>query len=81
MIFESEDPPLNIIMHSLKSWTANQANGLLGRNGQFWEHESYDHVVRSDEEFHRVVNYVLNNPVKAGLVRDWREWRWSWKRE
>jgi REP element-mobilizing transposase RayT len=81
VIFESEDPPLDIIMHSLKSWTASQANRLLGRSGQFWEHESYDHVVRGDEEFHRIVNYVLNNPVKAGLVRDWREWRWSWKRE
>lgn len=81
VIFNCEDAPLDVIMHSLKSWTANKANGLLGRSGQFWEHESYDHVVRSDEEFHRIVNYVLNNPVKAGLVRDWREWRWSWKRE
>lgn len=81
VMFETDDAPLDVIMHSLKSWTANQANGLLGRSGQFWEHESYDHVVRSDEEFHRIVNYVLNNPVKAGLVRDWREWRWSWKRE
>jgi putative transposase len=78
--FESRDPPLDVIMHSLKSWTANQANRLLERAGQFWEHESYDHVVRNDEEFVRIVNYVVDNPVKAGLVRNWREWPWSWKR-
>lgn len=80
VIFESDEAPLDVIMHSLKSWTANQANALLERRGQFWEHESYDHVVRNDEEFHRIVAYVLNNPVKAGLVNDWQEWRWSWNR-
>lgn len=79
--YESEEPPLDVIMHSLKSWTANQANALLGRSGQFWQHESYDHVVRDDGEFDRVVNYVLQNPVKAGLVQQWQEWRWTWKRE
>lgn len=79
-VYESEEPPLDVIMHSLKSWTANQANALLGRSGQFWEHESYDHAVRDDEEFNRIVNYVLRNPVKAGLVQDWRGWRWNWRR-
>ena len=79
--YESEEPPLDVIMHSLKSWTANQANALLNRSGEFWQHESYDHVVRNDEEFDRIVNYVLQNPVKAGLVNHWQEWRWSWKRE
>ena len=81
LLYESEEPPLDIIMPSLKSWTANQANALLGRSGRFWQHENYDHVVRDDEEFDRIVNYVLHNPVKAGLVPNWREWRWNWKRE
>ncbi|MGH9754478.1 MAG: transposase [Blastocatellia bacterium] len=81
LLYESEEPPLDVIMHSLKSWTANQANEALGRQGQFWQHESYDHVIRDDGEFDRIVNYVLNNPVKAGLVKEWKEWRWSWRRE
>ncbi len=79
--FESTEPPLGVIMHSLKSYTANEANKLLKRSGAFWETESYDHVIRDEKEYHRVIAYVLNNPVKAGLVREWREWRWSWKRE
>lgn len=78
--FESNDPPLSVIMHSLKSYTANQANKILKRSGTFWEAESYDHVIRDEQEYHRVIAYVLNNPVKAGLVKDWREWPWSWKR-
>src|SRR5262245_47664922 len=51
--------PLASIMHSLKSYTANQANALLRRTGPFWQHESYDHWVRDDEELERVVGYIL----------------------
>jgi len=78
--YESSEPPLAVIMHSLKSYTANEANKILKRSGAFWETESYDHVIRDEKEYHRVIAYVLNNPVKAGLVKDWREWQWNWKR-
>ncbi|HXD30783.1 MAG TPA: hypothetical protein VN643_06695 [Pyrinomonadaceae bacterium] len=77
----SSDAPLDVIMHSFKSYTANQANKLLRRSGAFWETESYDHVIRNEAEFNRIQNYVVKNPVKAGLVDDWRDWPWSWKRE
>ena len=60
-----------------KSYTARRANVLLGRSGQFWHRESYDHVVRDEAEWKRIVEYVLNNPVKAGLVDDWRAWPWN----
>jgi putative transposase len=66
--------PLAEIMHSLKSYTAHQANDLLERSGQFWQHESYDHWVRDEEELERVVNYIAWNPVKAGLVEQPHEW-------
>ena len=45
------------------------------------QHESYDHVVRDGEELDRIIAYVLNNPVKAGLVKNWRQWKWSYVRE
>ena len=66
------------IMQSLKGYTAYEANRILGRQGAFWQHESYDHVVRSAAEGQRILNYVLNNPVKAGLAQDWSEWPWSY---
>ena len=68
------------ILHSLKRYTAQQANRILGRNGAFWEHESYDHCVRDEHEWKRIVAYVLNNPVKAKLVQNWKEWQWSYCR-
>jgi putative transposase len=66
--------PLAKIMHSLKSYTANQANALLRRSGQFWQHESYDHWVRDEDELERIVDYIAWNPVKAGLVAQPHEW-------
>jgi putative transposase len=69
--------PLAGIMHSLKSYTANEANKLLGRSGQFWQHESYDHWVRDDDELERIVIYIAGNPVKAGLVHAPHEWYFS----
>lgn len=71
--FISKNPPLDKVMQSLKGWTAWRCNQALGRKGTFWEQESYDHVVRDATELERVVNYTLNDPVKAGLVNDWRE--------
>lgn len=68
---------LPAIMQSLKGFTARQANVLLGRDGQFWQHESYDHIVRNERERQRIRRYILQNPVKAGLVRSWDEWPWS----
>lgn len=69
---------LSAIMQSLKGYTARKANQILGRRGAFWQHESYDHCVRDSDERRRIVTYVLNNPVKAGLVDEWEKWRWSY---
>ena len=73
--------PLAQIMHTMKGYTAGQANQLLGRSGAFWLHESYDHYVRSASELERILAYVANNPVKAGLVSDWRDWPWTYYRD
>lgn len=68
------------IMQSLKGYTAREANRVLNRKGRFWQDESYDHVVRDEQELERIVSYVLNNPVKAGLVETPDQWRWSYCR-
>ncbi len=50
--------PLASIMHSLKGYTAHQANQILRRKGAFWQHESYDHWVRDEDELERIVDYI-----------------------
>ena len=73
-------PGLSKIMHSLKGRTARECNLILGRTGSFWEHESFDHVIR-EGKFDKTVRYVLYNPVKAGLVEKWEDWQWNYCRD
>lgn len=69
---------LTKILQDLKSKTALKGNKLLNRSGAFWQHESYDHVVRNDKELRRIVNYIIMNPMKAGLCETAEEWLWSY---
>lgn len=70
--------PLYKVMQVLKGFTAHEINKTLNRKGKFWHAESYDNVVRSRNELHNKIQYVLNNPVKAGLIRDREGWRYSY---
>jgi putative transposase len=71
---------LSRIMHSLKRYTTRESNRILLRQGPFWQHESYDHFIRNEAEFKKTIEYVLLNPVKAGLVEDWTQWKWSFSK-
>jgi len=75
---------LSAIVQSWKRYTAREANKILGRTGQtFWQPEPYDHWIRNDVEHARCCRYVLNNPVKARLCAEARDWKWSsaWQRD
>lgn len=70
--------PVSKIMHSLKRFTAREANRILHLTGKaFWQDESYDHLVRDSTEFQRICRYIECNPVKAGLVSSPEEFLWS----
>jgi putative transposase len=65
------------INKAIRNFAARTANRLLDRSGPFWQHESYDHWVRSAEEANRILRYIEWNPVKAMLVQNVEQWRWS----
>ena len=69
---------------SLKPANARAANVIVRRTGQpFWQDESYDRLVRDEQEFRRVHRYIENNPVLAGLAATAEEYAWSsaWRPE
>jgi len=69
---------LALITQRLKGYTALEANRILGRTGEtFWQDECFDHWPRDQDEFFRIVDYIENNPVKAGLVDRPEDWIWS----
>ncbi len=55
------------IVASWKSYTAKEANRLLGRSGKFWQDDYWDRLVRNPEDLQKKIAYVVNNPIKAGL--------------
>ena len=69
---------LQRILQSFKRYTARESNKILQRRGTFWQSESYDHVIRDEAELTRIIQYVLDNPVKAGLVPNWEAWPWTY---
>ena len=69
---------LGDILKSWKQFTSRRAKKLVGMGEEsFWQPESYDHWIRSDEEKARIARYIRNNPVTAGLCACPEEWRWS----
>ena len=68
---------LSAILHSWKSFTANEANKILKREGAFWERESFDHLIRTFAHFEAFVHYIENNPVEARLCQAPEDWPWS----
>jgi Rad3-related DNA helicase len=61
------------ILHSIKSFTAKNANKLIGRAGEFWQDEYYDHLIRDEADLRYQTEYVYQNADKAGLLN------WPWR--
>jgi len=67
------------IMQGIKGVSSRRINQLLGRKGPLWQDESFDHVVRNYEWSQRKVDYVCQNPVRAGLVKCPDDYPWLWR--
>lgn len=56
---------------------AQRAAWSQGVEGSFWQKRFWDHFLRAEEQVEHVVEYVLNNPVRRGLVEHWRDYPFS----
>ena len=72
--------PLFEIMKAIKGASARKINQRLDHHGAIWQEESFDRVLRSAEDTTAKLLYVLENPVRRGLVSGWQEYRWAWHR-
>jgi putative transposase len=69
---------LSRITRGIKGYTARTINKMhRAGGGTFWQDESYDHWARDDEEIQRIIHYIENNPVAAGICERAEEWPWS----
>ncbi|HEX5317432.1 MAG TPA: transposase [Candidatus Kapabacteria bacterium] len=81
---------LREIFHSIKSFTAKrilerveepprQHRSIAKRlKTHIWQDENYDHLIRDERDYWEKMNYIINNPIEAGLVSDPYDYPWLW---
>jgi REP element-mobilizing transposase RayT len=60
---------------SFKRYTAKIAKTYGIKH--LWQSNFFDHVVRRRESLVEICSYILNNPVRKGLVSTWEEYPYS----
>jgi REP element-mobilizing transposase RayT len=68
---------LSRAMKSLSNFTARRINAALRREGPFWQTGYYEHLIRGERSLEAYLEYIAMNPVRAGLVQDFRQWPYS----
>ena len=62
------------VMQAIKRVSAYKINVVLKRKGSFWQSESYDHILRDEDDLLNLITYTLLNPVKAGIIKNWKDY-------
>jgi REP element-mobilizing transposase RayT len=76
-LFKVDATPMAEILESWKKYTAQKANRLLGRRGEFWQADYWDTFMRDGEHELETRIYIESNPTNAGLALDAKAWPWS----
>jgi REP element-mobilizing transposase RayT len=73
----NDAPDLSVFMKFWKEWTSKKIKKECEIEGNFWQREFFDHLLRNEESYAQKWDYVFNNPVRAGLVKEATEWPWQ----
>jgi REP element-mobilizing transposase RayT len=80
LLFDAyEEWSLAQILRRIKGNSARQINTLRNIRGSVWQHESFDHLLRSDEALQQKAEYICMNPVRAGLADCVEDYPWLWR--
>jgi REP element-mobilizing transposase RayT len=65
------------VVGDLKKYMARRINATLGRSGGMWQRGYFDHAIRGEKDYRRYLEYMLANPVRAGLAERPEEYPWG----
>ena len=74
---EREPTSMSIFVAGVKMWSARAILAQYGRPPPLWQREFFDRLLRSDESYDRSWAYIRDNPVRAGLVKEARDWPYA----
>ncbi|HZU32933.1 MAG TPA: transposase [Candidatus Angelobacter sp.] len=67
------------IMRGIKGASSHSVNKLMRRMGALWQPESFDRIIRSDDDFEYRMIYIVQNPIAAKLAKGPDDYRWAWQ--
>jgi REP element-mobilizing transposase RayT len=70
LLTPKEEYSLSRVMKGIEGGSARTINTMRHQSGQVWQHESYDRIVQEEDDLLEKVEYLFNNPLKAGLTDD-----------
>ena len=77
LLIPKEKYSLSNIMKGIKGVTARKINIIRRTSGSVWQNESFDRIIRDEDELNEKLNYMLYNPVKKNLTENpWRYHGW-----
>jgi putative transposase len=68
------------ILQAVKGASAHRIHRELVRRGPVWQQESFDRALRREEDVDQKIDYMLENPVRAGLVGNPLDYPWIWRK-
>lgn len=77
-------------VHALLSFPVTESMNLVIRSWKHylaaqcqidWQRDYFDHRLRGHEGHQEKTDYILNNPVRAGLAKSPEDWPYVWKPE
>ncbi len=78
MFFENKGQDLAKTLKDFKRWTIKEfKKKTTGKCDISWQAECFDHWSRTAEQDEKIINYIRNNPVKAGLVNNYQDWQYG----
>ncbi len=66
------------IIKRIKAFTAKEINKLNNQKGTIWCKDYFDRYIRNEKDYGNTIMYIMNNPVKAGLVENYIDWEYSY---
>ena len=72
--------PVSTLMETFKRFCAHIVNASRHRSGRVWQPGYHDVMLTDERVFEQAIRYCLDNPVRAGLVKEWRDWPFAWSR-
>tara|TARA_R110002096_G_scaffold55607_7_gene142502 strand:+ start:56 stop:523 length:468 start_codon:yes stop_codon:yes gene_type:complete len=76
-VTSDEASDLSLTIGKWKEWTAKYATQRLGIEPPLWQPEFFDHLLRSKTSLREKIEYVWQNPVRAGLVDSPEDWQFK----